>query len=46
MSEMEEKSGPNWTLIGGLLIVAAGIAYLIYSIATSDVSMDMGNGSH
>ncbi len=42
----EEKSNINWGFIIGIAVVAAGIAYLIYSIATSDVSMDMGNGSH
>jgi uncharacterized protein (UPF0333 family) len=41
-----EKTGPNWSLIIGVLVVAAGIAYLIYSMATSDVSVDMGSGSH
>jgi hypothetical protein len=43
--EENQKSGTNWTLIIGLLVVAAGIAYLVYSIGTSNVSMDM-NGGH
>jgi hypothetical protein len=41
----ENKSNINWGLIIAVIVVAAGIGYLIYSMASSGASLDM-NGSH
>ncbi len=41
----EEKSNINWKLILAVVLVAAGIAYLLMDMASSGSSLEM-NGSH
>lgn len=41
----ENKSNINWKLILAVVVIAAGIAYLLMDMASSGTSVEMG-GSH